>query len=94
MGVKVKHQPQEQTLTEELAAKIASRIVVKGGGLHLVGNNGGKLAVMAQGDDGEPGPRGQKGIEGDKDQWRSALTCGASLISALIRLSREAMGEV
>ncbi len=53
MGIKEKHLPPKESLTEELAAKIVGRIILKKGKMHLVGEGGGDLAVLAQGDDGE-----------------------------------------
>ncbi|KKN37617.1 hypothetical protein LCGC14_0761540, partial [marine sediment metagenome] len=62
---KEKHLGPKEVLTKELAAKIASRIIVRKGGLHLVGDNGGPLKVLARGDDGPEGKRGPKGCAGD-----------------------------
>ncbi len=61
--LKEKHLPPKEELTELLAAKIASRIIVRKGGLFLTGEGGGKLSVLAQGDPGEPGKTPVKGVD-------------------------------
>ncbi|GAG24475.1 unnamed protein product, partial [marine sediment metagenome] len=66
MGIKQKHLPPKEDLTEKLAAKLVSRIIVKKGGLFLTGEGGGKLSVLAQGDEGEQGDKGTKGDKGDR----------------------------
>ena len=64
MGRKQKHFPQKEELTELLAAKIVSRIIVKQGGLFLAGEGGGKLSILAQGDEGREGRAGKDGRDG------------------------------
>ena len=66
MGIKQKNSGLKEEFTEFLAAKIASRIIVKSGGLFLAGEDGGALDVLAQGDDGQEGQRGPRGLTGEE----------------------------
>lgn len=53
--IKEKHKlTPTQELSEALAAKLISRIIVKQGSLHLAGLDGGRLKMIAKGDKGDP----------------------------------------
>jgi len=59
---------------ELIAENISKRIIVKQGGLHLVGDNGGQLEVLAQGERGMPGKDGktpQHQIDGHKIRFEN-----------------------